>query len=108
MGDYTGGELGIDGVGLIDVNGVVVKFNGHVKHWSEPYYDLDGLEGGERYTLVGFTHNKFEQATVEQRQAQLALKNANVSEVPGSGFSFGGFGGGRGGPGGFGGGRGGR
>lgn len=44
----------------------------------------------------------------EQRQAQLALKNANVSEVPGSGFSFGGFGGGGGGPGGFGGGRGGR
>lgn len=44
----------------------------------------------------------------EQRQAQLALKNANVSDVPGGGFSPGGFGGGRGGPGGFGGGRGGR
>ena len=44
----------------------------------------------------------------EQRQAQLALKNANVSDVPRGGFSPGGFGGGRGGPGGFGGGRGGR
>ncbi|MAM92355.1 MAG: hypothetical protein CMI15_12915 [Opitutaceae bacterium] len=44
----------------------------------------------------------------EQRQAQLALENANVSDVPGGGFPRGGFGGGRGGPGGFGGGRGGR
>jgi len=43
----------------------------------------------------------------EQRQAQLALENANVSDVPGGGFPRGGegFGGGRGG---FGGGRGGR
>lgn len=46
----------------------------------------------------------------EQRQAQLALENANVSDVPGGGFPRGGegFGGGRGGFGGLGGGRGGR
>lgn len=44
----------------------------------------------------------------EQRQAQLALENANVSDELGGGFSRGGFGGVRGGPGGFGGGRGGR
>ena len=49
----------------------------------------------------------------EQRQAQLALENANVSDVPGGGFprggeGFGGGRGGRGGFGGFGGGRGGR
>jgi len=44
----------------------------------------------------------------EQRQAQLALENGNLSDIPGGGFPLGGFGGGRGGPGGFGGGRGGR
>ena len=48
LGDYTGGELNVEGK-KINIRNKWCNFDGRKQHWVEPF-------SGERYTLVFFTH----------------------------------------------------
>ena len=48
LGDYTGGQLNIEGK-LYNIRNRWKRFNGHKVHWTEPWE-------GNRYSLIYFTH----------------------------------------------------
>jgi hypothetical protein len=48
LGNYTGGELNIEGT-KYNIRNRWKKFNGHKAHWTEPWE-------GTRYSLIYFTH----------------------------------------------------
>lgn len=51
VGDFTGGELGLETEGLVDIRGKPFRFNGSkITHWTEPFE-------GTRYSLIYFKNN---------------------------------------------------
>jgi hypothetical protein len=48
LGDYTGGELNIEGK-KFNIRNRMKRFDGRLGHWTEPFE-------GERYSIIYFTH----------------------------------------------------
>ena len=60
LGQFTGGELVIDGHKVFDVRDNLLAFDGSKKHFNRPYE-------GKRYSLVFFTHQAVDLATPEEK-----------------------------------------
>lgn len=73
LGDYTGGELWVQGEGQQNIKDTWYKFDGNVPHATYP------IQSGTRYSAIFYTHKRYGEANIGDTDW---LKNRKVHMPP--------------------------